>query len=60
MISKLIAYFAKRSHDVRVQVALAALHGCLSIFGVGGTIAIIIKLRRMQPKKGKRNGNTNR
>lgn len=48
---KILAYFARRSHNVQVQVLLAGLHGLLSVFGVKGTIAIILKMRKMNHKK---------
>lgn len=47
MIKRLFAYFAKRSHDVRVQLLCATIYGLLSIFGFGGTVAIIIKARKL-------------
>ncbi len=49
----ILAYFAKRSHNVRVQVFLALFHGLLSIFGVGGTVAIVMKLRKQAQKQTK-------
>lgn len=55
MIKKLLTYFAKRSHDVRIQVALASVYGLISIFGVGKTLLIMNQLRK-QAKKGARNG----
>lgn len=54
MIKKLIAYFAKRSHDVRVQAGLATIYGLISLFGIGGTFAIILKLRKQAVKANKR------
>lgn len=46
MIKSTLRYFARRSHDVRVQTLLAAVHGLVDIFGVFGTVAIIFKLRK--------------
>jgi hypothetical protein len=43
----ILAYFAKKSHNVRVQLLFATFHGLLSIFGFGGTIAIIMKVRKL-------------
>ena len=52
MIKKLLAWSARRSHNVQVQAGLALLHGLIDIFGIGPTIAIIMKLRkRKQPRK---------
>jgi len=52
MIKKLLAWSARRSHNVQVQAGLALLHGLIDIFGIGPTIAIIMKLRKLkQPRK---------
>jgi hypothetical protein len=40
--------FAKKSHDVRIQLLCATLYGLFHIFGVGGALAIIMKARKMQ------------
>lgn len=51
MIKRLFAYFAKRSHDVRIQLLCATIYGLLSVFGVFGTIAIILKARKVSKKQ---------
>lgn len=48
MITQLIRYFARHSKDVTVQTILASLSGLISTFGVAGTIAIILKLRKQK------------
>ena len=55
MIKKLLAWSARRSHNVQLQAGLALLHGLIDIFGVGPTIAIIMKLRKLN-KQRKQNG----
>jgi hypothetical protein len=42
----ILSYFARKSHNVRIQVFLALFYGLLSIFGVGGTLSIIMKIRK--------------
>jgi hypothetical protein len=43
---------ARKSHNVQVQAGCALLYGLLSIFGFGGTVAIIMQLRKLkQPRK---------
>lgn len=51
MIKKLLTYLAKRSHDVRVQTALAAVYGLISIFGVSKTVLIMVQLNKVGRKK---------
>jgi hypothetical protein len=51
MIIKLLAWSAKRSKDIRVQAALATIYGLISIFGVGPSILIVIKLRKQAKRQ---------
>lgn len=46
----ILAFVARHIHNVQVQVALATLHGLISIFGIGGTIAILMKVRKHASK----------
>lgn len=46
MILAIIKYFAKRSRNVQAQVLLATFYGLVSLFGIRGTIPIILKMRR--------------
>jgi len=48
LILKTIAYFARKSHTVQIQVVLGAMYGLIAIYGVGPAIAIIMKLRKAQ------------
>lgn len=50
MILRLLRYFAKKSHDVRTQLLLASLYGLVSLYGVGGSVTIILKARKMTTK----------
>jgi hypothetical protein len=50
MIYKLLKYAAKHSHNVKLQVLLACFYGLLSIFGVSGTILILMKARKLTSK----------
>lgn len=47
MIPKILRYFAKRSHDVRIQLLLATLYGLTSIYGLSGALSIIMKARKL-------------
>jgi hypothetical protein len=47
VIKKTLAYFAKRTHDIKLQLLLATLYGLVSLFGTGGAIMIIIKARKL-------------
>lgn len=49
----LLMYFGKKSHNIQVQLLCATLYGLLSIFGTGGTIAIILKARKLAAAKHK-------
>jgi hypothetical protein len=53
MIANLLRYFAKKSHNVRVQLLLATMYGLVSIYGVTGAFTILMKARRLvkQPRK---------
>lgn len=53
MITKLLRYLARRSHDVRIQLLLATLYGLVSIFGLGGAVAILLKARKLSTTKRK-------
>jgi hypothetical protein len=48
MIKRLIAWTARRSHNVQVQAGMALLYGLVSIFGVKGSISIVMKLRKIK------------
>jgi hypothetical protein len=47
MLKKILAYFGRKSHNVQVQLLCATLYGLISLFGIGGTIAIIMKARKV-------------
>jgi hypothetical protein len=52
MIRKFLMWSGKRSHNVQVQAGCALLYGLLSMYGFGGTCAIILKLRKLkQPRR---------
>jgi hypothetical protein len=51
----ILRYFAKKSHDVRIQLLLATIYGLLDLFGFGGTVAILIKARKLAAAKKPRN-----
>ena len=55
MIRSILKYFAKRSHDVRVQCFCALFYGLISIFGISKTVLILVKLRKIQPQPKRRN-----
>jgi hypothetical protein len=46
MITSFIRYIAKKSDNVQVQVLCATLYGLVSIFGIGPTVLIIMKMRK--------------
>jgi hypothetical protein len=50
MLKGLIRYFAKKTHNVRIQLLCATLFGLLELYGFGGTIAIIMKARKLADK----------
>lgn len=52
-ICNTLAFFAKKSHNVNVQCLLATVYGLVSIFGIGGTIAIMLKMKSLVEKKEK-------
>lgn len=49
MIKYILRYFAKRTHDIRYQLLIGTLYGCVELFGVRGTILIMMKARKMKP-----------
>lgn len=51
MIKKVLAFFARRSHNVKVQCLLATIYGLVSIFGIGGTINIMLKMKKQVEKE---------
>ena len=53
MICKFLSWSAKRSHNVQIQAGCALLHGLISIFGIGGTMAIVMQLRKLKQRKPK-------
>jgi hypothetical protein len=55
-ITAILAFFAKRSHNVKTQVLIASVYGLVSIFGVGGTIQIMLKMRAQVEKEQKQHG----
>jgi hypothetical protein len=55
MIKRVLMYFGRKTHDVRVQLLCATLYGLVSLFGVGGAIAVILKARKLaKPRKVKK------
>lgn len=48
LVERIVIFFAKKSHDVKIQVVLAALYGIIHIYGIGAVIPILIKLRKSQ------------
>lgn len=46
MITSILRFFAKRTNNVQVQVLLATLYGLVALYGVRGTVPIILKMRR--------------
>jgi hypothetical protein len=63
MILKLLKFTARRVHNVKVQLLMATFYGLLDIYGFGGTVAIILKIRkqaeRVQWKNKKSNAPAN-
>jgi hypothetical protein len=47
LAKRLIEYLARKTHNVQYQVLCATIYGLLHLFGIGGTIAIIAKMRKM-------------
>jgi hypothetical protein len=44
----IIRFFAVRTHNVKAQLLLSTFYGLLSIYGFGGTVAIMLKVRKME------------
>jgi hypothetical protein len=59
IITGILAFFAKKSHNLKTQVLLASVYGLVAIFGVGGTIQIMLKMRAQAEKERKLHGKTN-
>ncbi len=51
MIKSLLRYFSKKTHDIRYQLLIGSLYGCIELYGVRGTILIMMKARKLQPPK---------
>jgi hypothetical protein len=52
LIKRLLMYFGRKTHDVRIQLLCATLYGLVSMYGIGGGIAIILKARKLaKPRK---------
>lgn len=47
----IIKYFAKRTHNIRLQLLCGTLYGLLDLYGFVGTFAILNKARKMQTVK---------
>lgn len=46
-IGELIRYASKKSHDVQIQLLCATCYGLVDLYGLRGSIAIIIKARKL-------------
>lgn len=52
MIKSFLKWAGRHTRNVQAQAACALLYGLLELFGVTGTIAIVMKLRKLkQPRK---------
>jgi hypothetical protein len=51
MIKRFLMWSGRRSHNVQVQAGCALFYGLLSIYGFGGTCAIIMKLRKIKQQR---------
>lgn len=51
MFKGIIAFVARRIHNVHIQLLLASIYGLLAIFGVHGTISILMKVRKQHARK---------
>lgn len=51
----LLRYLSHKTHNVQIQLLCATLFGLLSLYGYGGTAAIILKARKLTTKKKPRN-----
>lgn len=47
MIKAIIMYLGKRTKTVQVQLLCATLYGLVSLYGVGGAVAIVFKARKL-------------
>jgi len=54
MITNILRYFAKRTHNVQMQLLLATLFGCIELYGIYGTFAIISKNAKATKKRVKK------
>lgn len=51
MIKRVILFFAKRTHNLQYQLLCATLYGLVSIYGVRGSVLILMKVSKMKTKK---------
>jgi hypothetical protein len=43
----LLAKIAHKSHDVKIQLLLSTLYGSVTLYGIGGTVALVMKARKL-------------
>jgi hypothetical protein len=58
-ITSALAFFARRSSNVKVQATLATLYGLVAIFGVGPSFAIILKLKKQTEQENAKHARKN-
>lgn len=47
----ILAKIAHSSHDVKVQLLVSTLFGSVTLYGIGGTIALVMKARKLSNVK---------
>jgi hypothetical protein len=57
MITFVLKWAAKRTHNIQAQAAFALLFGLVSIFGIKGTILIVMQLRKLKQRRKPTNAN---
>jgi hypothetical protein len=51
IITNILAFFAKKSKNVKTQCLLATVYGLVTIFGIGGTVQIMLKMKSQVEKE---------
>lgn len=47
LLKWICSFTAKKNTNVQVQIVFCAIHGALDIYGIGGTIALLMKTRKL-------------
>jgi hypothetical protein len=43
----ILSKVAHKSHDVRIQLLVSTLYGSITLYGIGGTVALVMKARKL-------------